>query len=151
MNTKVIGMLQQKGRLESASRVYDSQYISPTINTASGGGHEPKVLMPRLVGGVGLMKSNNGTQFYQQDRIYDAEEIALCQSANEQFNPYYQTKEKAEFRIRRLTSREAWRLMGFTDEDYDKASQVCSESQLYKQAGNSIVVDVLCAIFGEML
>ena len=41
--------------------------------------------------------------------------------------------------------------MGFTDEDFDKAKQVNSDSQLYKQAGNSIVVDVLEAIFGEML
>lgn len=38
--------------------------------------------------------------------------------------------------------------MGFTDEDFDKASKVVSDTQLYKQAGNSIVVDVLCSIFG---
>lgn len=53
-------------------------------------------------------------------------------------------------RIRKLTPREYWRLMDFDDEDYDKASQVVSESQLYKQAGNSIVVNVLTAIFGQM-
>lgn len=53
--------------------------------------------------------------------------------------------------FRRLTPREYWRLMGFDDEDFDKAEQVCSNSQLYKQAGNSIVVDVLMAIFGEMI
>lgn len=41
--------------------------------------------------------------------------------------------------------------MGFTDEDFDKASEVVSDTQLYKQAGNSIVVDVLEAIFKEML
>lgn len=41
--------------------------------------------------------------------------------------------------------------MGFTDEDYEKAKEVNSESQLYKQAGNSIVVNVLEAIFKEML
>ena len=93
------------------------------------------------------MKSNNGTQYYQQDRIYDSEEIALCQSANESFNPWYQTG----LRIRKLTPRECWRLMGFDDEDFEKASQVNSDSQLYKQAGNSIVVDVLEAIFKEML
>ena len=53
-------------------------------------------------------------------------------------------------RIRKLTPRECWRLMGFSDEDFDKASKVNSDSQLYKQAGNSIVVDVLVAIFGQM-
>ena len=41
--------------------------------------------------------------------------------------------------------------MGFTDEDYDKAEKVNSNTQLYKQAGNSIVVPVLEAIFKQML
>ena len=54
-------------------------------------------------------------------------------------------------RVRRLTPRECWRLMGFSDEDFDKAEKVTSDSQLYKQAGNSIVVNVLMAIFKEML
>lgn len=102
---------------------------------------------PRLVGGFGSMKSNNGTQFYQQDRVYDSEEIALCQSANESFNPWYKT----DLRIRKLTPKECWRLMGFDDEDFEKAKQVNSDSQLYKQAGNSIVVNVLEEIFKEML
>ena len=101
MNTKVIGMLNIPGRLESASRVYDKTYISPTLNTFGGGGREPKVM----------------------DNV----------------------------RIRKLTPRECWRLMGFTDEDFDKAKEVNSDTQLYKQAGNSIVVNVLEAIFREML
>lgn len=54
-------------------------------------------------------------------------------------------------RIRKLTPLECWRLMGFEDHDYDKAKEVVSKSQLYKQAGNSIVVDVLEAIFKEMI
>lgn len=41
--------------------------------------------------------------------------------------------------------------MGFSDEDFDKAQKVNSDTQLYKQAGNSIVVDVLVDIFKEML
>lgn len=54
-------------------------------------------------------------------------------------------------KIRRVTPRECWRLMGFTDEDFDKAKEVNSNTQLYKQAGNSIVVQVLEAIFAQML
>ena len=53
-------------------------------------------------------------------------------------------------RIRKLTPKECWRLMGFDDEDFNKAEKVCSNSQLYKQAGNSIVVNVLMAIFKEL-
>jgi DNA (cytosine-5)-methyltransferase 1 len=55
-----------------------------------------------------------------------------------------------EYRIRKLTPKECWRLMGFSDEDYEKAAKVNSNSQLYKQAGNSIVVDVLCAVFNNL-
>lgn len=64
------------------------------------------------------------------------------------------------FRVRKLTQQECWRLMGFTDEDFAKAQAAMNQrlyngndrsgSQLYKQAGNSIVVDVLCAIMGEL-
>jgi DNA (cytosine-5)-methyltransferase 1 len=54
-------------------------------------------------------------------------------------------------RIRKLTPRECWRLMGFTDEDFDKAQEVNSNTQLYKQAGNSIVVPVLEGIFRQLM
>ena len=54
-------------------------------------------------------------------------------------------------RIRKLTPKECWRLMGFDDEDYEKAAKVNSNTQLYKQAGNSIVVNVLEAILTNLL
>lgn len=56
-----------------------------------------------------------------------------------------------KYRIRKLTPKECWRLMGFTDEDFEKAAMVNSNSQLYKQAGNSIVKNVLMAIFNKMV
>lgn len=54
-------------------------------------------------------------------------------------------------RIRKLTPKECWRLMGFDDEDFEKAAKVNSNTQLYKQAGNSIVVNVLEAILSNLL
>ena len=54
-------------------------------------------------------------------------------------------------RIRKLTPKECWRLMGFTDEDFNKAAGVNSNAQLYKQAGNSIVTPVLEEIFKQMI
>lgn len=54
------------------------------------------------------------------------------------------------FRVRKLTPKECYRLMGFTDEQFDKSQAFSSDSQLYKQAGNSIVVDVLYYIFGKL-
>lgn len=56
-----------------------------------------------------------------------------------------------DLRIRKLTPLECWRLMSFDDEDFKKAENVCSNSQLYKQAGNSIVVNVLEGILRNLL
>ena len=55
---------------------------------------------------------------------------------------------KDTYRI--LTAKECWRLMGFDDEDYEKAAQVCLKSHLYHQAGNSIVVNVIEAIVARL-
>ena len=55
-----------------------------------------------------------------------------------------------EYRIRKLTPKECWRLMGFKDEQFSKAESVCSNSQLYKQAGNSICVPVLEELFKKL-
>ena len=55
-----------------------------------------------------------------------------------------------QYRVRKLTPKECWRPMGFSDEDYEKAAEVNSKTQLYKQAGNSIVKDVLMAIFSQL-
>lgn len=58
---------------------------------------------------------------------------------------------ESQYRIRKLTPLECWRLMGFSDEDFHKAEEVNSNTQLYKQSGNSIVKNVLIAIFGQMI
>ena len=64
---------------------------------------------------------------------------------------YKQPKQVLDnYRVRKLTPLECWRLMGFTDQDFYKAQEVCSNSQLYKQAGNSIVVNVLEGIFKNL-
>lgn len=49
-------------------------------------------------------------------------------------------------RIRKLTPKECWRLQGFTDEQFEKAAEVNSNTQLYKQAGNAVTVNVVEAI-----
>lgn len=57
---------------------------------------------------------------------------------------------ETQYRVRKLTAREQWRIMGFSDEDYEKAAKVNSKTQLYKEAGNSIVKPVLMAIFSQL-
>lgn len=51
-----------------------------------------------------------------------------------------------DVRIRKLTPRECFRLQGFPDDYFDRAASVCSDSQLYKQAGNSVTVNVIYEI-----
>ena len=66
-------------------------------------------------------------------------------------NNYGEDKEQINFKIRKLTPKECWRLMGFTDKQFSRAKESgISDSQLYKQAGNSIVVNCLYYIFKEL-
>lgn len=62
-----------------------------------------------------------------------------------------QEKIITDLKIRKLTPKECWRLMGFDDKDFEKAEKVNSNTQLYKQAGNSIVVNVLEAILKNLI
>lgn len=88
-------------------------------------------------------------------------EIANCLRANASLcatdNTIIQKSDKYNFAlnslsVRKLTPKECWRLMGFSDEDFEKAKAAgISNTQLYKQAGNSIVVNVLMLIFKQML
>ena len=102
------------------------------------------VTKPRVLGGIGEKDSNNNTQWKQQNRIYD-ENVAI--SVTTSFNPYY----KNDLRIRKLIPCEAFRLMGVKDEDFEKCAKNQSDSSLYHLAGDSIVVNVLMAIFKELL
>ena len=60
-------------------------------------------------------------------------------------------RDDGKYPARRLTPRETWRFMGVSDSDFDKASKLVSNTSLYKQSGNSIVVPVLEAIFKSLL
>jgi DNA (cytosine-5)-methyltransferase 1 len=84
----------------------------------------------------------------QDHRAYDQDKISGCVPAIERGIP---KMFDGDLKIRKLTPKECWRLMGIDDSYFDKASQVVSKSQLYKQAGNGIVVDVFAHILKELL
>ena len=52
--------------------------------------------------------------------------------------------------LRNLTPKECWRFMGYSDEDFNKASEVCTDTQLCRQAGNAIALPVLEGVFGNL-
>lgn len=131
----------QVGRLKRSSddnpqsgRVYSTDGISPCLDSFE---------TPKVIGGIGKKNSNKNTQWRTQRRVYD-DGVAI--SLTTDYRPYY----KDDLRIRKLTPKECWRLMGFDDEDFEKAAKVNSKTRLYQQAGNSIVVNVLEAILNNL-
>lgn len=121
--------------------------------------HEPKKVAVNVVGGIGEKKSNSGTQFFQQDRVYDGSEIATSLSGQlpggankytvdptDGVDTIYYPKGDCQIAIRKLTPKECFRLQGWTDDYFAKAEFVNSDTQLYKQAGNGVTVPVIEAI-----
>ncbi len=92
-------------------------------------------------------KESGGKQPYQQNRVYDVEGLtpALVSNLGGERSHNINTK-----RIRRLTPLECWRLQGFTDEEFYRAEAEVSDTQLYKQAGNSITVNVIAEILKKI-
>lgn len=159
-------------------RIYSANGLSPTLNTAQGGGLEPKVLIERPLKGL----TKNGWHFEQN--VFSKNSIAATLKAADgsgnipkivckpcltpdrvnkrQYGRGFKENEDPEFKltsqdkngvliengksiaIRKLTPRECWRLQGFSDEQFEKAKKAgISNTQLYKQAGNAVTVDVI--------
>lgn len=131
-------------------RVYSLEGISPTLLTNRGGGNQPCIpikngtkkgyLKAYSGDGIDLINPNGKTR---RGRVQKDSIQTLTCSDNKGVVA-------DDLRIRKLTPLEYWRLMGIDDEDFYKAQKVNSNSQLYKQAGNAIVVDVLAAIFMQL-
>ncbi len=169
---EVVGMLDIKGD-ECIRRVYSAEEgrIAPTLTTMAGGNRQPKIVQPVLTPDR-LEKRQQGRRFKEpgepaftintQDRhgvaIKDTRQhidsrtgkgarvyTDVCPTINA---TEYKEPKKVQLgvEIRKLTPRECWRLQGFPDWAFDKAQGVNSNSQLYKQAGNSVTVNVIHAI-----
>jgi len=123
--------------LEVDRRVYHESGISPTICIVGGGNKEIKI----MTNGIDISKT--------KDYVATPLENVSCTIRSERIAS---GAIEPTGRIRKLTPKECFRLMDFDDEDFDKAKlSGVSDSQLYKQAGNSICVGVLEAIFKQIL
>ncbi|MBY5027550.1 DNA cytosine methyltransferase [Streptococcus suis] len=171
---KIIGVIQPN--FNQSGCVYDPNGIAPTIRTMQGGGLEPKIIQrghgynqggehdtaPTLTSNS--WQENNllaikeaTTKGYSEATIGDSVNLSHPNSttrrgrvgkqvANTLLTGEEQGVVMPNFRIRKLTPRECWRLQGFPDWAFDRAQEVNSNSQLYKQAGNSVTVNVIEAI-----
>ena len=131
------------GSHEQNGRIYDVNGVSPTLNTMQGGDRQPKIRVREAT-----------KQGYAEASVGDSVNLAHPNSktrrgrvgkqiANTLLTGESQGVVEPSFRIRKLTPRECWRLQGFPDWAFDKAQEVNSNSQLYKQAGNSVTVNVI--------
>ena len=152
-------------------RIYSTDGCSPTLNTCGGGSHEPKILQVGRINSSqdGVVVSDEGVSPTRTAGHGNMPKVLKVGNVNPSGNgmngnvfsdnglsPTLTTnkgegnKILSNLRIRKLTPKECFRLMGFNDSDYEAASKVVSNSQMYKQTGNSIVVDVLYYILVEL-
>lgn len=115
-------------------RIYSFEGICPALNCMRGGGLEPKIM---VTGNVN--PSGNG----MNGQVYNS--VGLSPTLTTNKGEGYKILVN-NFRIRKLTPKECFRLQGWSDEYFERAASVCSDSQLYKQAGNGVTVNVIYEI-----
>lgn len=123
--------------------VYSPDGIIPTLTTSQGGNRQPLIAESNPIV-IGSMQKHTAMN---DDGVCPCLTTAMGTSGG---NTPMIVEDTPEFRIRKLTPKECFRLMGFSDVDFDSIHGI-SNTQLYKMAGNSIVVNVLEAIFKNLL
>lgn len=125
-----------------ANRIYDPNGLSVTLS-ANGGGLGAK---------TGLYLVDNEPVALDEQNNYIRKDGCIGTLTTDGSSPKHNNRLIENCRVRKLTPKECWRLMGFDDADVDRAKSIgLSDAQLYKQAGNSIVVNVLEAIMKNLL
>ena len=137
----VLGNYSPSGH--DASRIVDENRVAPTVKE----NHGTVTAVAREVSEIELIDDTN-LGFNPTPKIYT--DYAPTLRAGRYGLKVKECDEMNNLKIRKLTPKECWRLMGFDDEDFYKAEAVNSNTQLYKQAGNSIVVDVIEKIYEKL-
>ena len=159
-----------------AGNVWDTNAISPALMTMQGGGRQPHIMCgidkslnrTKFIDNANCLtaREDRGISNRKSEGTAVIEVLGNVNPSGKGMNgnvfsdnglsPTLTTnkgegnKILSNLRIRKLTPKECFRLMGFNDSDYEAASKVVSNSQMYKQTGNSIVVDVLYYILVEL-
>ena len=192
------GIFDTEKSKHQAGSVWDTEGLSPTLDTMQGGWRQPCIIdatkilkVPQATKSGYIDMELPGIAATQQDICYiqyKGNEVELpCIAASRGRNPenpsdrtpgcpteqrlevntnnvsntlttvqkdnyVLDVNDLSQLKIRKLTPKECWRLMSFTDSDIEKCISIgISNTQLYKQAGNSIVVSILEGIFKELL
>ena len=142
-NLVVEGIIQLNNPKHSNDRIYSDEGLSPTLNTMQGGNRQPFI---QVIGSTGGKNDHNS-------RIYSTDGISPTILAGNNGGGQSPVKHLThDYRIRKLSPLECFRLQGFSDEFHQKSvDSGVSASQRYKQAGNSISVPVIQAILKNLL
>lgn len=149
VNDPKINVLAHRKNYRRNTQVFDPNGITETLDTGQGGGRGHYIPIKNATK-KGYLEATHGDGV---DLAYPESKTRRGRVQKEISQTLTTDDSKGvltNFRIRKLTPLECWRLMGFSDEDFYKSEAVNSNSQLYKQAGNSIVVPVLEAIFKQL-
>jgi len=119
-------------------RVYSVEGISPALNCCQGGGLEPKI----------IVKEATKKEKYRWKQFKVNGEPMFTLTSQDRHGVEFESVKGIA--IRKLTPKECFRLQGWSDEYFYKAQQFNSDSQLYKQAGNGVTVNVINAIAKEL-
>lgn len=168
---KQVGQITAQGYTEMTGRVYGQEGLSPTINTCCGGHHEPKIMVLdeqnnkiRQDGTIGAL-TTDGSSPKHNNRIIEP-------IVYDDYNGRIRTDQstvgalttncgndaprngikliEGNYRVRKLTEKECFKLMGVKQEDFEVIRNNQSKSSCFHLAGDSIVTTVLMAIFGQM-
>ena len=159
INPELVGGVGEKNfgkQYRQGNRVYNSESIAMCLNSqpvGNAGGNsylyavKEDDVNPVRIGNIYGKQFGTGYAGNVWDQDSVSPTIMTAQGGNRQ--PL--VVDNVKWRIRKLSPKEYWRLMGFSDEDCNHASKYVSDSALYKQAGNSIVTSCLVAIFYSLL
>lgn len=159
INPELVGGIGEKNfgkQYRQGNRVYSSDSIAMCLNAQPVGNSgcysylyavKEEDVNPVRIGNIYGEQFGTGYAGNVWDQDSVSPTIMTAQGGNRQ--PL--VVDNVKWRIRKLTPKECWRLMSFSDEDCNRASKYVSDSSLYKQAGNSIVTSCLVAIFYSLL
>lgn len=148
---RIGGVYDEEGKTHQAGSIWDVENLSPTIDTMQGGHRQPCIIVPEnTIKGFAEAYEGDGVYLNRPHQKRGVVQDQMIQTLKTTVGNDLGVVTKG-LRIRKLSPKECFRLMGIDDEDFHKAQKVNSNAQLYKQAGNGLIVDVFAAILKTMV
>lgn len=148
---RIFGVFDKDDKKHQAGSVYDKKGLAPTLDTAQGGWRQPCIIMPEATQ-KGYVEAHEGDGVYinRPHQKRGVVQKGMIQTLKTSPDVGVVVKNE-ELKIRKLTPKEYFRLMGVKDNDFNNVASNQSNSSLYHLAGDSIVTTCLMGLLGELL